>query len=79
MAKRSGFSNVRKLPSGRWQARYTDQAGTAGSAPFTFHTKQDAQAWLATIRTDIIRGQWLPPDVDTTLRQYAAVWWSIGP
>jgi integrase len=75
MAKRrSGFGSVRKLPSGRWQARYPDQAGTSRSAPFTFHTKQDAQAWLTTIRADLIRGQWLPPDADTTLRQYAAVW-----
>ena len=72
--RRSGFGSVRKLPSGRWQARYTDQDGTSRSAPFTFHTKQDAQAWLTTIRADLIRGQWLPPDADTTLRQYAAVW-----
>ena len=74
MAKRSGFGNVRRLPSGRWQARYTDQAGISRSAPFTFHTKQDAVAWLSTVRADLIRGQWLPPDADTTLRQYAAVW-----
>jgi integrase len=75
MAKRrSGFGSVRKLPSGRWQARYTDQAGQSRSAPFTFHTRQDATAWLSTIRANLIRGQWLPPDTDTTLRQYAAVW-----
>ena len=74
MAKRSGFGNVRKLPSGRWQARYTDQGGQPRSAPFTFTTKLDAQAWLTTVRADLIRGQWLPPDADTTLRQYAAVW-----
>jgi integrase len=75
MAKRrSAFGSVRKLPSGRWQARYTDQAGTSRSAPFTFHTKQDGVAWLSTVRADLIRGQWLRPDADTTLRQYAAVW-----
>ena len=75
MAKRrSGFGSVRKLPSGRWQARYTDQAGTSRSAPFTFTAKIDAEAWLTTVRADLIRGQWLPPDADTTLRQYAAVW-----
>ena len=74
MTKRSGFGNVRKLPSGRWQARYTDQGGASRSAPFTFMTKQDAVAWLSTVRADLIRGQWLPPDADTTLRQYTAVW-----
>lgn len=74
MAKRSGFGNTRRLPSGRWQARYTDQAGISRSAPFTFRTKQDAVAWLSTVRADLIRGQWLPPDADTTLRQYAGVW-----
>jgi integrase len=74
MGQRSGFGSVRRLPSGRWQARYTDQGGTSRSAPFTFHTKQDAQAWLTTVRADLIRGQWLPPDADTTLRQYASVW-----
>jgi integrase len=74
LSRRSGFGSVRKLPSGRWQARYTDQGGIARAAPFTFSTKMDAQAWLSTIRADLIRGQWLPPDADTTLRQYASVW-----
>jgi integrase len=74
---RAGFGNVRRLPSGRFQARY-NQPGTTKSisAPFTFDTKGDALAWLSTVRTDLVRGQWLPPDADTTLRQYAAVWLS---
>ena len=74
MAKRrSAFGSVRKLPSGRWQARYTDQ-GETPLGTVHLHTKQDAVAWLSTVRADLIRGQWLPPDADTTLRQYAAVW-----
>jgi integrase len=74
---RAGFGNVRRLPSRRWQARY-NQPGTIKSipAPFTFDTKGDALAWLSTVRTDLVRGQWLPPDADTTLRQYAAIWLS---
>jgi integrase len=77
---RASFGNVRRLPSGRWQARY-NQPGTTKSipAPFTFDTKGDAQAWLSTVRTDLVRGQWLPPDADTTLRQYAAIWLSHRP
>jgi integrase len=73
--QRAAFGNVRKLPSGRWQARYT-MPGTEKSitAPTTFQTKGDAQTWLATIRTDLVRGAWLPPESDITLRQYATDW-----
>jgi integrase len=73
--RRASFGNVRRLPSGRWQARY-QQPGTDRSiaAPFTFDTKGDAQSWLATVKADLVRGQWLPPDADITLRQYSAIW-----
>jgi integrase len=40
----------------------------------TFDTRLDAQAWLATIRADLVRGAWLPPDSDITLRTYSATW-----
>ena len=78
--KRSAFGNVAKLPSGRWRARYT-QPGTARwvNAPMTFDTKLAAQAWLATIRADLVRGAWLPPDSDITLRTYAATWRTVAP
>jgi len=36
------FGTVRKLPSGRWQARYRDGSGQMFSAPSTFPTKTDA-------------------------------------
>jgi hypothetical protein len=39
------FGNVRQLPSGRWQARY-DVAGGTKTAPSTFATRAEAQAWL---------------------------------
>jgi integrase len=41
-----GSGAVRQLPSGRWQARYRDQAGRLVAAPTTFDTKLDASAWL---------------------------------
>jgi integrase len=51
------FGSIRKLPSGRWQARYTDRTtGASVSAPGTFRTKSDASAWLAARRADIDRG-----------------------
>jgi integrase len=51
------FGSTRKLPSGRWQARFTDKkTGLMVSAPDTFRTKTDATAWLAAKRADIDRG-----------------------
>ena len=73
-AKRSNFGSLRKLPSGRWQARYTAPGGKTTTAPMTFDTKGDALAWLSTVRADLVRGAWLPPDVDTTFGTYAATW-----
>ena len=59
-ARRSHFGSVRKLPSGRYQARYW-HAGEMRAAPATFMAKADAQAWLAGAETDIHRGAWTNP------------------
>jgi integrase len=74
-ARRRSFGNVIKERSGRYRARYT-QPGTTRwvNAPMTFDTKLDAQAWLATVHADLVRGAWLPTDSDITLRQYTATW-----
>lgn len=74
MARRSGFGSTRKLPSGRVQARYTAPGGATVSAPMTFDGKGDAQAWLSTVRADLVRGAWLPPDDGTTFGTYSATW-----
>lgn len=55
MARRS-YGTVRKLPSGRWQARYRDGDGARYSAPTTFKTKTEAQRWLSATETDMARG-----------------------
>lgn len=60
MARRS-FGTVRKLASGRWQARYRDAAGTRHTAPATFTTKTQAQRWLSATETDLARGDWHDP------------------
>ena len=60
MAKRE-FGSVRKLPSGRWQARYRNTGGRMIAAPETFVTKGDATAWLAGARTDQSRGLFVNP------------------
>lgn len=56
------FGNVRKLPSGRHQARYRGPDGVRYSAPTTFTTKKTANAWLADVQSDIERGRWKSPD-----------------
>jgi integrase len=74
VARRSSFGSIRKLPSGRFQARYVDPSGRTVNAPVTFGTKGDAETYLTTIRSDLVRGAWLPPDSGTTLRTYAETW-----
>src|SRR5688500_17938815 len=61
MAGRSGFGSTRKLPSGRWQARYTGPDALVYAGPTTFQTKGDAQAWLASERRLISLEQWSSP------------------
>ncbi|MCU1689535.1 MAG: integrase family protein, partial [Jatrophihabitantaceae bacterium] len=77
--KRSTFGTIRKLPSGRYQARYTDPEGAKHAAPVTFDAKIDAEGWLSTIRADIVRGVWNPPTTVAppavvTFAGYAATW-----
>lgn len=64
---RRTFGNLRKLPSGRWQARYTGPDGRTHRAPVTFTTKGDAEAWLAAAQAAIHRAKtygedWTPPE-----------------
>ncbi|MFS4487772.1 tyrosine-type recombinase/integrase [Dietzia kunjamensis] len=58
---RRGFGNARKLPSGRYQARYTGPDGGQHRAPATFETHDDALAWLRDERRLIDWGTWTPP------------------
>lgn len=60
MARRD-FGSVRKLPSGRWQARYPNRGGRMVPASGTFATKGDATAWLAQVQTDRARGDFVDP------------------
>ena len=67
--KRESWGSLRKLPSGRWQARYpgpdgeTYTARTDDDKSLTFLTKTDARRWLAAVQTRISLGQWEPPAV----------------
>jgi integrase len=72
------YGNVRRLPSGRYQARYTGPDRATYNAPVTFDTKIDADTWLANVRTTILRDTWLPPTAPkptpATFGAYAPGW-----
>lgn len=61
-AERRGFGSIRKLPSGRYQARYTGPDQSTVAAPTTFTAKIDAEAWLLAERKHVEEPEtWLPP------------------
>lgn len=78
------FGTVRKLPSGRFQARYSApdgrryEARMANGRPLTFDTKGDAEDWLTLRRSEILRSDWLPPAepkaAPVAVREFADAW-----
>ena len=60
MASSRPFGNIRKLNSGRYQARYF-HLGKQVPAQTTFATKADARAWLATMEADLSAGRHVDP------------------
>src|SRR6516164_6181849 len=62
MPRKRRFGRVRRLPSGRWQARYPGPDGTDRPAPETFASKTDAEIWLTMKEAEIRRGDWLAPE-----------------
>lgn len=76
---RSRWGSVRKLPSGRYQARYRVD-GAWRAAPTTFRTKGDADSFLAATRADLERGTWHDPTAgEVTLVNYSKRWLSDRP
>ena len=74
--RRSG--TVRKLTSGRWQARYLEPSGERITAPKTFVTKTDALRWLSATETDLGRGDWQDPrSGDVAYREWADRWITV--
>jgi integrase len=69
------FGNVRKLPSGRHQARYPGPDGRLRSHPQTFERKADAERALALIEAQMISGEWTDPQRGKAkLGDYAHDW-----
>src|SRR5439155_21578951 len=72
---RRAAGSIRRLPSGRYQARVRDSSGGLEPAPVTFATKAEADRWLATAVADQAQGRWVDPRAGKVeLRRYVAQW-----
>nr|BFF08120.1 hypothetical protein GCM10023233_30890 [Brevibacterium otitidis] len=64
---RESWGSLRRLPSGRWQARYPGADGEIHTArtdddrALTFETKTDARTWLSGVHRKIALGTWESP------------------
>ena len=58
------FASIQRLPSKRWQVKYTDPTGRRRSAPHTFDTRINAEAYVVALRRQIDRDQWNASDED---------------
>lgn len=75
MAGKRRFGRVRRLPSGRYQARYHGPDGVDRPARQTFVTKRDAELWLMHQEVEIRTGTWVDPDLGKVLFEtYARAW-----
>ena len=69
------FGTIRRLPSGRYQARYHDPDGVRRAADDTFATKTAAQDWLTLKEAELLEGEWIDPDAGAVfVADYAATW-----
>ncbi len=72
---RRQFGSIRKLPSGKWQARYPDASGVMVPAPTTYKTKADAARFLSSVESDMARGTFIDPRGGRiTFAQWADQW-----
>jgi hypothetical protein len=73
--RRRRFGAIRRVSSGRYQARYPGPDGVMRPAPITFKTTADADDWLAEKQTEIRRGEWRDPEAGAvSFRTYADKW-----
>jgi integrase len=73
MSKRRAFGQVRKLPSGRWQARYR-RDGRVVVGPDTFPTNLAARTWLDREAERLAAGAAADSDEIPTFEAYTALW-----
>ena len=72
---RRQFGAIRRLPSGRWQARFPAPGGQLVPAPETFSTKAEAGRYLAEVEVRMARGDWTHAAASRVrLDDYAWAW-----
>lgn len=75
--ERRQFGEISRLPSGRFRARYADPEGRTHAngvrvrhtAPTTFESRADAEAWLVDERRIVSSGEWSPPGVRAAVQR----------
>lgn len=66
---------VKRLPNGRWEASYRDPQRKERVKTFT--TRREADRWLATVKTDVARGEFIDPRLARSrFRDWADEWMS---
>ena len=73
--RRRRFGSIRRLPSGRYQARYPGPDGVDRPADDTFATKADAEDWLTLKEAEILEDDWIDPDAGNVfVPAYVETW-----
>jgi integrase len=72
MGRRRQWGSVRRLASGRYQARLPD----GSPAPDTFSTKAEASRWLSLAEADVVRGTFVHPSLsaNVTVAEWLEEW-----
>lgn len=75
---RAAEGTIRRLKSGRYQARFQYPDGVRRPAPRTFQTRRDASAWLSQQEADVSRGVWVreqhAASMATTFEEFSMAW-----
>jgi integrase len=67
--------SMRRLPSGRWQVRYTALDGLRRTLDQTYRTKADAEAAWSVVAADLTTGRWVDPSLaGVTFGTYSTRW-----
>ena len=73
--RRRRFGSIRRLPSGRYQARYSGPDGVDRPADDTFDTRAEAEDWLTLKEAEILEGEWIDPDAGNVfVPDYVETW-----
>lgn len=75
MAGKRVRGSFRRLPSGRWQVRYTGPDGLRHAMDDTYRTKADAEAAWSVLAAQMVTGRWVNPErARITFKKYAERW-----